>query len=201
MTLIDPAERCPLCFSADFVSAHRFCVECTKQMPLFDGMAAAFDYMGPAATLVKKMKYGDQPYLGKGGGAFLAAQWTRLKWPYPDFIIPVPISWMRWLERGYNQSQILCESLSEILKVPMVVPLKRCSGDYSQAALSRSQRMELGDQTFKLRKKQDFLRDKILLLVDDVMTTGKTLRHCASILMEACPTKIYALVLCNASFG
>ena len=70
----------------------------------FHCIAAAFDYVGPAASLVKKLKYGNQPYLVKGMAGYLVAQFNELQWPFPDAIIPVPLSFSHWLERGYNQS-------------------------------------------------------------------------------------------------
>lgn len=196
MQLIDPAERCPLCFSAAFDSLTHFCAECSKKTPIFDRTGAVFDYVGPASTLVRRMKYSDQPYLAKGAGAYMTAQLLRLEWPMPDFLIPVPLSFMHWLERGYNQSLLLCESMAEILQLPVADILVRSSGDFSQAALSRKQRMELEGKTFKLKPKVS-LSDKTILLVDDVMTTGSTLRKCGEILLEQGPAKIYCLVLCK----
>ena len=197
MPLIDCTERCPSCFSGAFDPLTHFCAECARHPPLFDRIGAAFDYVGPAATLVKKMKYGNQPYLSKGGGAFLAAQWMRLEWPLPDFIVPVPLSWIHWAERGYNQSLLLSTSLGEILKIPVADILIRKSGDYSQAGLNRQQRIEYIGNTFQLKRGVD-LRDKTILLVDDVMTTGSTLRKCAEALLEGGPAKLYSLVLCRA---
>lgn len=197
MQLIDPADRCPFCFSTAYDRPAYFCSDCSRIPPIFDKIAAAFDYLGPAATLIRRMKYGDQPYLAKGAGAFLAAQLLRLEWPMPDFIIPVPISFMHWVERGYNQSRLLSENMGVLLQISIADILIRNSGDYSQAALSRKQRIELEGKTILLKKKVD-LRDKTILLVDDVMTTGSTLRKCAEVILEEGPARVYGLVLCRA---
>lgn len=198
MPLIDPVERCPFCFSAHYEPPAFFCAECARRPPLFDRLAATFDYAGPASTLVRKMKYGNLPHLGQGAGAFLAAQFLRLEWPMPDYLIPVPISFMHRMERGYNQSLILCESMSSILQISVADILTRKSGDYSQAALNRQQRMSMDIQTIGLKKRRVEVRDKIILLVDDVMTTGSTMRKCCEALIEDCPSRIYGLVLCRA---
>jgi ComF family protein len=162
-----------------------------------DKIAAAFDYEGPAATLMRQLKYGGQSYLAQGAGAYLTAQFLRLEWPMPDYIIPVPMSFMHWLDRGYNQSLLLAESMGEMIQRPVQDILYRRSGDYSQAGLSRWQRQELDGRTIRLNATLD-LRDKTVLLVDDVMTTGSTIRKCAEVLMEAAPARIYGLVLCKA---
>lgn len=199
MELIDPVERCPHCFSIDYVPDHGVCTDCVRKPPVLQGIAAAFDYVGPAACLVKKLKYGDLPYLSKGCAAFLAAQFLRLEWPLPDVIIPVPIARTHLLERGYNQSLLLAKDLGEILCCPIKEALYRKSGDYSQAGLSRRQRMELDGAYIQLKTelKQE-LHDKCVLLVDDVMTTGSTMRKCAEALFEKSPAAIYGLAVCRA---
>lgn len=173
------------------------CSVCLRRRPVFDGLAAAFDYAGPAASLIRKLKYSDQPYLAKGCGAYLAAQVLRLEWPIPDAIVPVPLSLSHWFERGYNQSALMAETLSEILKSSVCHALKRKSGDYSQAGLSRQQRVQLDGSTIQLKQGLS-LQDKHILLVDDVTTTGSTLRKCAEALLEASPSSIYGITVCRA---
>lgn len=197
LELINPAERCPQCFSANYCSNKRLCNECLQRAPILDGIAAAFDYVGPAASLVRKLKYANQPYLAKGCAAYLAAQFLQLNWPMPDVIVPVPISLTHLLERGYNQSMQLSLHLAEILQVPVQEALGRKSGDYSQAGLTRRQRCQLGGTCFKMKSGQH-IQDKCVLLIDDVTTTGSTMRKCAEAMVEAYPAKIYGLTVCRA---
>lgn len=195
LELIEPSERCPYCFS--YCYEQKVCSDCRKRHPIFNGLAASFDYVGPAETLVRRLKYSDQPYLAKGCGAYLSAQFLRLEWPIPDVIVPVPIALTHWLERGYNQSLLIAETFSEILERPVQDALLRKSGDYSQAGLSLAQREKLEGNTISLRKNQN-LQDKIILLVDDVMTSGNTMRKCAETLLSDCPSQIYGLTFCKA---
>lgn len=199
LELINPLERCPLCFSVEYCPEQLCCAFCKQQPPLLQGIAAAFDYVGPAASLVRKLKYGQQPYLAKGAAAFMAAQFIELSWPMPDWIVPVPISLMHGWQRGYNQSLLLAQHLADILQTPVCNALKRHSGDYSQAGLDREQRNRLNRASFVLKKDVAVsLYDSTLLIIDDVMTTSTTLRCCADVLLEGCPAKIYALTLCRA---
>lgn len=197
LELINPSERCPYCFSIDFCPERRVCADCIRRPPILNGIAAAFDYFGPASTLVRKLKYGDLPYLAKGCGAYLAAQFLCLEWPMPDVIVPMPIAFSHWLERGYNQSLLLAQSLAAILHCPVQEALVRESGDYSQAGLTRQQRIQLDGACFRLKPNLQ-LRDKSVLLIDDVMTTGSTLRKCAEVLLEDQPESIYGLTFCRA---
>lgn len=198
MELIDPEERCPFCFRDDFQMDPFFCSNCSKKTAVFDRLAAAFDYLGPAATLIQRMKYGAQPYLSLGMGAFLAVQWIRLRWPKPDYLIPVPLSSIHFFERGFNQSRLLCESMSQVLNVPVVDVLARKNGDYSQAALKQDQRLAYGEWKLSLKKNRPGFKGKNLLIVDDVMTTGTTLYRCAEVLLDELPAALHGLVLCRA---
>lgn len=197
LQLIDPAERCPHCFSAEYDAQEKRCPECHLRNPVLNGIAAAFDYAGPAASMVRSLKYGNMPYLAAGAGAYLAAQFLSLEWPMPDCIVPVPMPTNRELDRGFNQGMLLAKSLSEILNRPVVDALKRASGDYSQAGLSRAQRLEFAGTSITVKDGVN-LADKCILFVDDVMTTGTTLRTCAGALQEQAPASIYAITVCRA---
>lgn len=197
LELIDPTERCPFCFSVDFDPEHRVCANCFKRPPFLNGIAAAFDYIGPAATLIKKMKYGDLPYLSKGCGAYLAVQLLQLNWLEPDVIIPMPITLSHLMERGFNQSLLLANELGKLINCPVEESLVRDSGEYSQAGLSRKQRLTLDGAAFYLKPGTSYA-DKNILIVDDVMTTGSSLRRCAEAITETNPRSIYGLTFCRA---
>jgi ComF family protein len=194
---IDPSERCPLCFSGRYCPLQNICAYCDHQPPSIDRMAAAFDYDGPASTIVRKLKYGNAEHLAEGAGAMMAAQYLSMNWPIPDMLVPVPISLTRWIERGYNQSQLLAESMGRIMGVEVVEILGRESGDYSQAGLSRQQRMALDGRSLYL-KKPDTATGKRVLLIDDVLTTGSTMNCCADVLWEDSPLAVYGMAFCKA---
>lgn len=194
---IDPATRCPICFSVDFNQELKRCnSRCKQDLKHFKRMASVFDYAGPPASLVKYLKYGGQDYLAKGGGAFLAAQFLVLDWPMPDYIIPMPMARLREWERGYNQSVLLAESFAKLIDCKISNCLRRKSGDFSQAGLDFQQRLNLKSDSFYV-KDGDCLHGKVILLIDDVMTTGSSLNCCAEVLIPYFPEAIYALTLCR----
>lgn len=194
---IDPASRCPLCFSPDFIHRMQKCCDHCRQHPKkIKRIASVFDYEGPPATLIKQLKYGGQFYLAKGAGALMAVQFLSLDWPMPDFIIPMPMARLRKMERGYNQSELLAESLAKVLGVPVSKALRRKGGDFSQAGLDHHQRLKLKSDSFFV-KEGDQLHNKTVLLIDDVMTTGSSLNCCAEALDPFFPENIYALTFCR----
>lgn len=192
---IELEERCPYCFSSDYQPEKRVCYPCFMDRPLLKRRAAVFEYQGVAATLLLKMKYGNQPYLAKGAGAFLAMQFLRLEWPFPDLIVPVPLTLVHRISRGYNQSFLLAEALGTFLNRPTKKILSRRWLDQSQARMSKEQRLDLEAEAFSLNKKID-IQDKVILLVDDVITTGRTMQCCAENLSQGFPKAIYGISLC-----
>lgn len=196
LQFIEPKGRCLYCFNDMENEKLNICPRCLRKPSIFHRIGAAFDYSGPAASLVKKIKYGNQPYLAKGAGAFLAAQFLQLNWPIPDLIVPVPLSSAHLFQRGYNQSELMAQSMAAILGRPLKNVLGRKNGGYSQAALPFQKRALLDKELFFLKKDAD-LHDRVILLVDDVMTTGATFFSCGSALLEQSPDKIYGIALCR----
>lgn len=190
---LDPTNRCPFCFEeVDSLP----CLSCkTKKRPLFE-KAACFDYMGPIATLIKKMKYENQPHLAKSLAPFLALQWARLQWEKPDWILPIPLTWHHQFKRGYNQSALLAQELSAFLSIPLLSCLHRTGVSHSQAKVSKALRLQLSPLAFHV-KEPTKLFGASLLIIDDVMTTGSTLQASGEALLPYSPKNIRALVLCK----
>lgn len=197
LELLDPNDRCPTCFSNDYHVHLKRCAKCKHGSVSFSALASVFEYQGPPSALIKRLKYGNQMFLAKGAAAFMVAKLMNLDWPKPDALVPVPLPFTRWLQRGYNQSLLLAEEMGLMMDVPVWDILKRRSGDYSQAGLSLEQRKLLQNNKFELKKKNK-IADKTILLIDDVMTTGSTLKRCAETLAEGYPAKMYALTFCRA---
>lgn len=181
LSLIEPKGRCPYCFGEWNGSNMSLCSTCRRHPPILDGLAAACEGMGPAATLLNRLKYGDRPYLAQGAAALMAAQFIQLEWPFPDLIVPVPISFSHWFERGYNQSQLLADAFGKIIDRPVQNLIKS----------------KFGECGFKLATGKDATY-KVILLIDDVVKTGNTLRQCVDLLEEIHPKAIYGLVFCKS---
>lgn len=197
LSLLEWQGRCPTCFGEDYQTESGRCSHCSIEKPWLHKLAAAFDYMGPAATLVKQFKYSNKPYLVNALASYMVAQFCLLEWPIPDLIVPVPMSWAHFLGRGYNQSALLAKEIARMLGCAYGDVLQRNSGAYSQAGLSTKQRLLMTADTIHIKKDKQFY-DKTLLLVDDVMTTGSTMSRCAEVLISGYPQHIYGLTLCKA---
>ncbi|MFZ0565025.1 MAG: hypothetical protein WAM28_02390 [Chlamydiales bacterium] len=189
--LIDPATRCPYCF-ADNDKA-RPCSTCIKQKRWELQMASALNAVGPVATLVEKLKYGKLPYLAKTAAAFMTLQLANLDWPEIDTIVPVPPR--LWFQRP-NHATLVAKSLSHYIRKPWDSLIGRWPGDLPQAYLDSQEREKLSESSFYL-KKRTRIKDKVLLVVDDLIGTGTTLRKISTTLGGGFPRKVYALTLAS----
>ena len=186
-----------------------FCSSCLEELSLLPleqiqtlrrrGHLAAFEYEGPAACLVRALKFGGRSELAKIAASFMAVQLLSSNWPLPDLLVPVPQSLTHRLLRGYNPSLLLAQALSRLINRPVQELLKRQGWEFSQTGRSEEQRKMLDQESFAWKKRES-IADLHLLLIDDVMTTGTTLEHCKRRLQEGFPKRIDTLVLCLTTF-
>jgi len=98
-----------------------------------------------------------------------------------DYIVPVPLHKKREAERGFNQSELIAQVVSKISRKPIFNLLTRCHNTRHQARLNREERLVNVKDAFVAPQK---VSGKILL-VDDVYTTGSTMRECTCVLLKA----------------
>lgn len=106
-----------------------------------------------------------------------------------DWIVPIPLSKERLYERGFNQAEALVREAGE---KPHQV-LSRIHSE-KQSKKSREERIQV-DQVFQISANENDVKGKRILLIDDIYTTGSTLRHAALILKEAGAENIQSLTL------
>jgi ComF family protein len=106
------------------------------------------------------------------------------------YIVPVPIHYKKMKKRGFNQSELFANGISEVIKIPVMSDnLVKSKETSSQTGLNRTQRLENVHSTIEI-KKPDMLHGKHILLVDDIITTGATLESCMMSLAEARDIKV-----------
>ncbi|MFM9945693.1 MAG: ComF family protein [Bacteroidia bacterium] len=99
-----------------------------------------------------------------------------------DFLIPVPLHKNKLKARGFNQSQLICDGLSEALSIPVVANLSRIYSTDTQTHKRRFERWMNVSEKFVVSEPEK-LEGKRVLLVDDVFTTGATIEACCQALM------------------
>jgi ComF family protein len=134
--------------------------------------------------LLYQLKYKGKKEAGYFLGRLLGSRIQKSNLKIPDYIIPVPLHPSKQRRRGYNQSAILARGVSEILGIPVLEnTLKRTSHTQTQTQKGRFERWQNVEAVFECREVQK-LKNKHVLLIDDVVTTGATLEAAGSRLLE-----------------
>lgn len=162
------------------------CAECMRARPPYDRARAAFVYDDASRGMILAFKHADRTDLAPALVTWLKRPAAALL-PDADIICPVPLHWSRLLSRRYNQSALLSNALAadgHARSVPDLLIRKRRTG--TQGGKSRAARRRNVQGVFRVRPRHvPMLRDKRVLLVDDVMTTGATVEACARALLRA----------------
>lgn len=112
-----------------------------------------------------------------------------------DLLASVPLHKKRLKERGFNQAELIAKSLSEKINIPYSSnTLVRPRYTKPQAKMSREERIKNVKDAFRLGDSQ-LLKSKIVLLIDDVLTTGSTMNECARLLRLGGAKEVYSLTI------
>ena len=155
-------------------------------------------FASPLREGIHALKYGGSPQLAEPFGARMARAWrgAAAGWE-PDSITPVPLHAARERERGYNQSERLARVVARDLGCRMDrTALRRLRATAQQAQLGREERQANVAGAFGARPER--VAGRRILLIDDVYTTGATLRACAAALYSAGAAEVAALTLARA---
>jgi ComF family protein len=162
--------------------------------PLQDVRVAAHLW-GPLRKAIHSFKYEGLRALAGILGEVLYDCWDAEPWPV-DVIVPVPLHPSRLRERGYNQSTLLAYELSHHTGLPVVEGvLLRITPTRPQVGLDAAERAENVRDAFCCRDQS--LRDLQVLLVDDVLTTGATMRACGQALLQGNAGAVWGLTLAH----
>ena len=144
-----------------------------------------FAKQGVVQSLLFKLKYKGETDIGVFLGRQYGMQILKTLGPQPfDGIVPVPLHPRKMKKRGYNQCELVCEGISEVLEIPLMKDaLIRKIHNPTQTRKNRSDRWENVEDIFEAGDSA-LIRYKHLLLVDDVVTTGSTLEAAATPLMR-----------------
>lgn len=188
-------QRCGGCGrplrSAELPAGFR-CGGCRRRPPVFDRLIALWPYAPPLDAVIRGFKFGRLEYLGDHLAAEIAAR-IRAERLEADLVVWVPLHWRRHLGRGYNQAERIARPLAKTLCLPARRALVRRRPTPAQTSLAPEQRAANLCGALATRARVD-IADKHILLVDDVYTTGSTMRAAAASLGDAGAGRITAIV-------
>ena len=164
-----------------------------------DARTAAGSYDGALRDIIHVFKYEGRRTLARPLALLLRQQSAR-ELEEADCIVPVPLFAWRRLRRGFNQSAALAREL----ELPVVHALWRIRPTASQTGLTAAERRRNVAGAFRLspllsqQKKRQFITDRRIVLLDDVMTTGATSTACVRVLLDAGARDVRVVTLARA---
>ncbi len=192
---------CTICgvpFLSGEIESHP-CGACLTRRRYFTIARALGYYEGPFRETIHRWKYEEKNCLTRFFGEKLAEGFRRY-WDVESFdlLLPVPLHPCRLRERGFNQALLLVRELNRSTRIPYSKKLLRKKIlTPPQVHLSRAEREKAVRGSFDLQREEE-VEGKLILLVDDVYTTGSTVNECARVLRKAGAKQIDVLTLAHA---
>ncbi len=162
-----------------------------------DQLQAAVHYKGPIISLIKEMKYLSVKANAHWCGVML---YKNVNFPQADMVTSIPLHPRRQRQRGFNQATEIALSFSQLSQIPYQSLLIRSVNNPHQASFHlKSTRLHSLDKTFQLNKLIDLqtIKNKAIIIVDDVITTGTTLNEAAKILKANGAKRVYGLAVAH----
>ena len=150
-------------------------------------------------NLIHEFKYRGNKKVGHYLGNLMGKSLLNSNRFMVDAIIPIPLFQKKEMKRGYNQAEILCKGISDMLNAPVVTRnVIRIIHTETQTKKGRSERWQNVEKTFSINQPQS-LEGKHILLVDDVITTGATLEACSMEILKIPNVRLSIATLAMAS--
>ncbi|MDF3000096.1 MAG: ComF family protein [Bacillota bacterium] len=171
------------------------CTNCRDGGHLFTKGFACAEYGAAERDILHRFKYKDKAYLGRKLAELMRDRILSETLEL-DLILPVPMHKRKEKVRGYNQAAVLAKELARLLEKPYCRNLLlRSSDTEAMNRLGAEERSRNVQEAFVVSsRKNDLLRGKKVLLVDDIFTTGSTADACTDALLRADASEVFVFV-------
>lgn len=196
-------RKCILCGGLLSVEELDLCHRCRSEMPEFeeerpvpgiDAVTSVWFYEGAVRESLLRFKFHNKPGYAQGYGRMLAMRVAREARGI-DLVTWVPVSARRRRERGYDQSELLARVVSRELGIPAKKTLKKVRHNPAQSGIDDPRQRRANVQNAYLIPDGVSVKDKRVLLIDDILTTGATAGECARMLREAGAKSVWLAVV------
>ncbi|MDD4899690.1 MAG: ComF family protein [Candidatus Omnitrophica bacterium] len=179
--------------------AKNICVDCQRRKLHFDRAFSPCRYEGVIKELLHQFKYKGKDYLGEPLGKIMTDFIREYNLPidYLDCVIPVPLHKVKLREREFNQAKVLGEKIARSFQKDLLDSvLVRKRHTKAQAELEKNARLLNVRDSFAVTE-SSLVKNKNILLVDDVLTTGATCSEAAKSLKGSGANIVFVLTLAN----
>ncbi|MCK5286929.1 MAG: ComF family protein [Thermodesulfovibrionia bacterium] len=172
------------------------CGDCLKEEPAFTWARSYGLYEGTLRVAVNLFKY----YRIKRLSLPLSEMVCKITIPRADVIIPVPLFKKKIRQREFNQSALLAKHFSDNTGAALILNcISRDKETMPQVGLNARERRKNVRNAFRITN-EHLIEDKNVILVDDVFTTGATMRECSKMLKKAGAGNIYGVTIAHSSW-
>ena len=188
---------CTIC--GEFCTDGEICRDCKANPPACNSIRSWAFFSGPLREAIHRLKYSNDIGLGDALAEPMIGLFHNLGWQV-DLVTPVPLSRSRFLDRGYNQSSFLARPLALAEGIPYRPgAVQRIRHTASQVDLSAQERLANVKGAFLANP--GLVNGKVVLVIDDVITTGSTIDACAQSILQAGSKGVYGLSLARPHFS
>lgn len=184
--MIEPCDRiCETC-GAPVHSEAKLCITCLNNKREFEFARSPLVYYNKVKNAIHAFKYDNKKYLAKHFAKLMLTSYNELVDLVGefDFLLPVPLHKDREKQRGYNQATLIANELSKLINLVVETNIIiRKENTTSQTTFTRAERIKNMESAFEVVDKNK-IKDKKILIVDDVLTTGATTESIAKILKK-----------------
>ena len=205
-------RKCPFCRKLLNDTEELLCGECRKELPwtgsgsqsrgsFFSVCVSPLYYAGRAREALLRFKFSGKRSYARCFGKLMAECVKKELAELPAEVTYVPLSFLRFRQRGYSQTRLLAKVISRELGIPCIRLLRKRRHTRMQSHLrGEAARKANVSGAFSMVKGAD-VSGKMILLADDVLTTGATLAECSRVLLTAGAERIVCATVCKAQSG
>lgn len=188
-------HKCSKFLSDKEIDFKTFCHQCDAHFYEQARAAGLYEHALQASVLSLK----NEPFVSKKLREVFTSAFEKSEFQDADLIVPIPLSKKRRLERGFNQAEILAKTLSDASAIELdeKTLVRKIDTPVHRAGMDNKARELTVKNAFEVTR-PNLIKDKKILLVDDVFTSGATASVCAKVLKKSGAEKVYVLTLARA---
>lgn len=168
------------------------CSYCLNKGFYFDKVISCVEYTELSKRIIFGLKYNNKTYMSKYISIIMKEK-LELENIKFDYILFVPLHKKRLNKRGFNQSEKIAQNLGKLINKPVLDSIIRKNNTQRLYKLGKIDRKKELKNAFTLNNDKDFLKNKNVLIVDDIFTTGSTVNEISKILKLNEVNKIYVI--------
>ena len=168
------------------------CNYCLNKGFYFDKVISCIEYTELSKKIVFGLKYNDKTYMSKYIAQIMSEK-LELENIKFDYILFVPLHKKRMRKRGFNQAEKIAKSLSKLINIPVVNNIERIYNTERLYKLNKDEREKELKNVFILKDSKHEIKNKNILLVDDIFTTGATVNEISKLLKLKNVNKVYVM--------